>query len=80
MSIPWQASVWDDHRNTSQVFEVPVGASKDAIRACRSWAETNPAHAQWIADGYPTLSEAEHLERFGEPYKKKAKRAEIVEL
>jgi hypothetical protein len=46
----------------------------------RSWVAQNQAHAKWVTDGYPTLTEAEHLERFGEPYTKKAKRSEIVDL
>jgi hypothetical protein len=52
----------------------PPNALPDAIRALASFRRDDPAHAQWILDGFPTLSEAEHLRRFGEPYNKPRRR------
>lgn len=69
-AIPPQASVWDEHRNTSRVFPVAPGAADAAIRACRHYAGRYPRHARWLLDGHPTLTEAEHYERFGAVYKK----------
>ena len=70
MSIPKQASVWDDKRNTSRVQPVPPNVYPDAMRALARLRATHQALVQWIEDGYPTMTEAEHYERFGEPYKR----------
>jgi hypothetical protein len=67
-AIPRQSSTWDERRNSSRVFPVPPGAVEDAERALRRWQAEAPAHAQWILDGYPTLTDADHVARFGEPY------------
>jgi hypothetical protein len=67
-AIPRQSSVWNDRRNTSRVFPVPPGAVEDAERALQRWQAENPAHARWILDGYPTLTDDEHVSRFGVPY------------
>lgn len=61
---------FDEHRNTSRVFGVLPGAGEVAAKACRAWTAANPAHAQWIIDGHPTLTEPEHQARFGEKYRK----------
>jgi len=61
--------VWDEKRNTSRVWPVPPDALPTALRELARWRDRNDAHARWIADGYPTLTEREHLERFGEPYR-----------
>lgn len=63
--IPRQSTGWDEHRNTSRVFPVAKGAHRDALAALR----TIPAALrEWLTDGAPRLTEAEHLARFGEPY------------
>ena len=63
------AGRWDERRNTSQVFPVPPDALPNALRALAALRRDQPALVQWIEDGHPTLTEAEHLERFGEPYR-----------
>lgn len=68
-SIPGQSYQWDERRNTSRVFPVPPDAFPNALRALAQFRRTDPARAQWIEDGAPTLTDAEHVERFGEPYK-----------
>jgi hypothetical protein len=42
----------------------------DVVRPLRQWARENSAHAQWIAEGAPRLTDLEHLERFGVKYVK----------
>jgi hypothetical protein len=66
--------VWDERRNTSRVIPPPVGAHKTATAAMRAWVRSDLAHAKWIEDGYPTLTEAEHVARFGEEYQRRPKR------
>lgn len=68
MAIPKQSSVWDDKRNTSRVQPVPADAYPNAMRALIRLRATDPALVKWIEDGYPTLTDAEHVQRFGEPY------------
>ena len=68
-AIPKQSSVWDKHRNTSQVFPVPPDALPAALRSLAALRRDQPALVKWLADGHPTLTDAEHLERFGEPYR-----------
>lgn len=63
-------AVFDPRRNTSRVHAVPPGAAAECRRACREWAERNPAHYRWLLDGHPTLTDAEHRARFGEPYQR----------
>jgi hypothetical protein len=63
-----KARRFDERRNSSAVVAPPPDALPNALRAMATWRRENPAHAQWIADGYPTMTEAEHVERFGEPY------------
>jgi hypothetical protein len=67
-AIPRQSSVWDERRNSSRVWPVPPGAVDDAERALKRWQAEEPAHVQWILDGYPTLTDAEHVARFGVAY------------
>lgn len=64
--IPKQGGyVWDEHRNTSRVFPVPPDALPAALSALRAI----PLELRlWIKDGHPTLTDAQHRERFGEPY------------
>lgn len=68
--IPKQSVVWDEKRNTSKVHAVPAGAADDALKACRQLARQQPALVQWFKDGHPTLTHEEHLDRFGEPYRR----------
>lgn len=71
MHVPYAAAQWDEHRNTSRVFPVPPGALQAAERALERLRAEQPALVAWIAEGAPTLSEAEHLARFGEPYQRR---------
>ena len=65
-AIPRQGGfVFDEHRNTSRVRPVPPDALPAALRAC---AGVDPALRQWLVDGHPTLTEAEHFARFGCAY------------
>jgi hypothetical protein len=68
-AIPRQSAVFDERRNTSRVWPVPPDALPNARRALISLRNTDPALVQWIEDGYPTLTELEHIERFGAAYK-----------
>ena len=68
MYVVGKAKHFDERRNSSRIFPVPPDALPNALRAMARWKAENPAHAQWIADGYPSLTEAEHVARFGEPY------------
>jgi hypothetical protein len=70
VAIPRQSSAWDERRNSSRVFPVPPGAVEDCDRALARWQAENPAHAQWILDGYPTLTDDEHVARFGVKYER----------
>jgi hypothetical protein len=71
-SIPAQGGyVWDEHRNTSKVWAVPPGALPSALRSLKT---LDPALRQWIEEGHPLLTEAEHFERFGESYKTKPRK------
>jgi hypothetical protein len=71
--IPRQSSVWDNRRNTSQVQPVPPNAYPDAMRALAAFRRSSPAHVTWIEEGYPTLTDAEHVARFGVQYGRKKK-------
>lgn len=68
-AIPKQTSRWDEHRNTSQVFPVPPDALPTALRALEQFKRGNPELYAWVAEGAPAMTEAEHLARFGEPYR-----------
>lgn len=70
-AIPKQASVWGERRNTSRVHPVPPNALPDALRALAAFRRHDPALARWVGAGAPTLTERDHLERFGEPYTKR---------
>jgi hypothetical protein len=63
-------SRWDSRRNTSAQASVPPGSAAAAIAACRELREREPELVGWIEAGAPTLTEAEHRDRFGEPYRK----------
>jgi hypothetical protein len=56
-------------RNTSQVHAVPPNVYPDAMRELVRLHTDKPELVRWIEEGFPTLTEAEHLSRFGEPYK-----------
>jgi len=62
---------FDERRNTSRVWPVPPNALPEALRSLRALRLSDPALVQWIEEGHPTLTEAEHLERFGAPYKRR---------
>lgn len=66
MSIPRQSAIWDSRRNSSQVRQPHPDALRQALQAL---ARLDPKLRAWIQDGAPRLTEAEHLERFGEPYR-----------
>jgi len=84
MSLPRQHAGFDERRNTSRVFPVPPTALPDARRALAAFKRDAPELYQWIADGHPRLSEAEHVARFGGPYggvkAKRERRAELVQV
>lgn len=62
-------AVFDEHRNTSRVFDVPPEAVDEARDALERFARANPRHVAWLAAGAPSIrSEADHLRWFGEPY------------
>lgn len=77
-AIPKQSSTWDERRNTSQVRPVPPDALPNALRALATLRRDQPALVAWLKDGAPTMTEAEHLERFGEPYRGKGRRGSAV--
>ena len=68
MSLPRQHVSYDERRNTSRVFPVTVQDGENARRAVTALRRTDPALVQWIEDGHPRLTEAEHIQRFGVPY------------
>jgi hypothetical protein len=68
------AARWDERRNTSQVFQPQPNAVPDALRALAALRRDDPALVAWIEDGAPTLTEDEHIARFGEPYARKQRR------
>jgi hypothetical protein len=63
-------AAWDERRNTSRVIPPPPGAHREALACCAALRRTHPALWQWIVDGHPTLTEAEHFARFGKQYKR----------
>jgi hypothetical protein len=69
---------WDERRNSSAVLPVPPDALPNALRALAAFRRDQPALYAWVAAGAPRLSEAEHLARFGEPYRKGCARAETL--
>ena len=62
------AGYFDERRNSSRVFPVLPDALPNALRALAAFRRDAPAHAAWIEEGHPTLTDADHLARFGEPY------------
>ena len=62
-------AVFDERRNTSRVFRVPPNALPEALTALERFRRASPAHAAWIAEGAPALTDDEHVRRFGEPYR-----------
>ena len=71
--IPRQSAIWDSRRNTSAVKGPPPGAVTDAIRTLERWRWDNPNHADWIEAGHPTMTEDEHVRRFGVTYQESLK-------
>jgi hypothetical protein len=69
VSLPRQSSLFDEHRNSSRVFPVTAQDAENARRALARFAQDDPLLYAWVAEGAPRLSEAEHLARFGEPYR-----------
>jgi hypothetical protein len=66
-------AVFNEKRNTSRVWPVPPDALPNALSSLAAFRRSDPALYAWVAEGAPRLSEAEHVERFGEPYKKRRK-------
>lgn len=60
-------SQWDHRRNTSET-RPGEGTAQAALAALARFRAQNPEHAAWIEQGYPTLTNAEHVARFGVPY------------
>lgn len=71
MHVPRAASQFDERRNSSRVFPVSEQDGINARRALAALHRDQPELCAWIKEGYPTLTEAEHLARFGEPYSRK---------
>jgi len=67
-AIPRQSVAWDERRNSSRVFEVPPDALPNAMAALAAFKRSQPALYEWVAEGAPNMTEAQHFERFGEPY------------
>lgn len=65
---------WDDRRNTSRVTMPLPNALPDALGALERLRREQPALVRWVEDGAPRLTEAEHVERFGEPHAGRARR------
>lgn len=63
-------AVWDERRNSSRVFSVPLEALNEAVAALSHLRRTNPKLVAWLEDGHPTLTQDEHWLRFGESYMK----------
>lgn len=69
-----QAGQWDRRRNTSRAVPPEFGSVTLALAALARLRDDDPALVQWILDGHPTLTEAEHAARFGGPYKPRRRR------
>lgn len=41
----------------------------ELLAACAALRRSSPQLVQWIEDGAPNLTETEHAQRFGEPYR-----------
>lgn len=68
------AARWDERRNTSKVQPVPPDALPAAFAALDRLRDDDPALVRWILDGHPTLTEAEHFERFGVAHEARSRR------
>jgi hypothetical protein len=53
-------------------------ALKRAMESLAALRRNDPALVKWIEDGYPTLTEVEHLQRFGKPHSKTSPRAPVA--
>jgi len=69
VSLPRQSAIFDERRNSSRVFPVPPDALPNALRALAALRREQPALVAWLEDGHPSLTDAEHVARFGESYK-----------
>lgn len=65
---------FNERRNTSRVFPVPPYALKQLQAALAALRRNDPELVRWIEDGHPTLTRAEHFERFGCDYRKAARK------
>jgi hypothetical protein len=65
---------WDGRRNTSQRREVEPGALQRCLDSLAALRRNDPALVQWVEDGHPNLTAAEHRARFGCDYKARTKR------
>lgn len=74
LHVVGDAARWDPRRNTSMQQPVPPDALPNALRALARLRQAEPELVAWIERGAPHLTEAEHLERFGEPYVSKRPR------
>jgi hypothetical protein len=63
VSLPKQPAHFDEHRNSSRVWPVTPQDGENA-----AFKRDYPELHAWIVEGAPTLTEAEHVARFGEPY------------
>lgn len=70
MTVYVVGAAWDERRNSSRTFAPAPGAARDAVRACRELRARHPELVAWIEAGAPRLTELEHTERFGMPYRR----------
>lgn len=75
LHVAGAAREWDERRNSSRVIPPAPDALPNALRALAAFERDYPALHSWISEGAPTLSDAEHLTRFGEPYRATRQRA-----
>jgi hypothetical protein len=68
VSLPKQHAAYDEHRNSSRVWPVTPQDGENARRTLAAFKRDYPELHAWIVEGAPTLTEAEHVARFGEPY------------
>ena len=61
---------FDPRRNSSARRPPAPDALGNALHALERFRASDPALVRWIEDGHPRLTEDEHVQRFGRPYKR----------
>lgn len=70
MSIPKQAVIWDESRNSSRERRPEPNAVRNALASLAALRRSDPALVQWVLDGHPNLTDDEHVARFGVSYRR----------